>query len=339
MSDKQKLGILGLHHIAIVLPDINGAVKRYWETLGIGPWGYMQFDGTLFHEIELFGKPAPDLVVKGAMASVGPTGLAFDWALTEPNMYQAFYASHGPGVHHLGFAVEDFWAADAQMREMGYEHVIHTKGMGPDPNVFSAYYNTQDRMGVTIELAQFPREFPPPPETYPADPTEAPPSSLGKQFVHMAMAVKDSEELAGRFWDDFGIGPWAIFDFGEGVEDTTYMGQKTEAILRAAVTEVAGVQIVLEQAKNRPNPLGDYVDAMGDGVHHLCFAVADLDAAIDEMKSHGYEAVLISRGFGTNKDGQAAYFDTAKTMGVTIECAVPPSAMDPPEKFYPGMEQ
>lgn len=337
MPQQQKLGILGLHHIAIVLPNVEEAAARYWEALGIGPWAFLQFDGNLFHEVILRGKPAPDLVVQGAMAMIGPTALAFDWALTEPNMYQDFYESHGPGVHHLAFAVEDFDAADAQMRAMGYEHIVTTRGMGPDPNVANAYYDSAARLGVAIELAQMPASFPPPPKTYPADPTQAPPSSLGSRFVHVALAVKDAEGLAHRYWDDLGIGPWAIMDFGEGVEDTRYLGEKTEAVLRVAATQVGPVQIAFEQAKNRPNPLGDYVDAKGEGVHHLCFGVPDLDVAIAEMKEHGYEAVMVSRGFGSNKDGQAAYFDTASTLGVTIECAVPPSAMDPPEKFYPEM--
>lgn len=336
MSDTQKLGILGLHHIAIVLPDVEDAARRYWEALGIGPWAFMQFDGNLFHEVLLRGVPAKDLVVKGAMASLGPTGLAFDWALTTPNMYEDFYGKRGPGVHHLAFAVQDFDAADRHMRAMGYDHLVSTRGMGPDPTVANAYYDSADRLGVVIELAQMPKEFPPPLQTYPVDPTQAPRSRLGSTFVHVAMAVRDAEALAHRFWDDLGLGPWAIMDFGEGVDDTYYRGEKKPAVLRAAATQIGPVQFVLEQPKSPGNPLSDHIEAKGEGVHHLCFAVPDLDAAIGQMRDRGYEAVFVSRGFGSNKDGQAAYFDTLAAMGVTIECAVPPSRMDPPETFYPA---
>lgn len=255
MPEAQKLGILGLHHIAIVLPDVEEAAARYWNTLGIGPWGFSEFDSSVFHEIILRGEPAPHLKVQGAMAMIGPVGLAFDWALTEPNMYQDFFEKHGPGVHHLAFAVEDFDKADAVMREMGYTHVVSTRGMGPDPNVANAYYDSADRLGVVVELAQFPKEFPPPLKMYPADPTQAPPSALGSRFVHVAMAVGDSEGLAKRWWDDLGIGPWALADFGEGIEDTYYLGEPVEGSLRVAAAQIGPVQFVLEQPKGEPAPL------------------------------------------------------------------------------------
>lgn len=53
----------------------------------------------------------------------------------------------------------------------------------------------------------------------------------------------------------------------------------------------------------------------GEGLHHLCYLVDDLDAATKEVESRGYKLLQSGRGMGTNGDGGYAYFETESAPG------------------------
>lgn len=65
----------------------------------------------------------------------------------------------------------------------------------------------------------------------------------------------------------------------------------------------------------------EFLERSGDGVNHICFTVADLEAEKRLMEQRGFPMVY---GFSVPK-GSFAYFDTRKTGNLMIELLQPAS--------------
>ena len=223
------------------------------------------------------------------------------------------------------------------MERLGYPVISSAEGFGPAGDAAAAYFDTVENLGTVIELATMPSQLPTPQMLIP-DPAEAD-RSQGFPFsktAHVAIAVRDAEKAAARYWDELGVGPWQILTFGPEIERATYRGREGPVEIRCAVAQVGPVQIVLEQPLTSPSPLGGFLDASGPGIHHICLLVDDLKAAAGHLEGRGYEPLATASGFGPNRDGEAIYFDTDRDLGVVIELARAPSGAVPVEKTYPA---
>lgn len=69
----------------------------------------------------------------------------------------------------------------------------------------------------------------------------------------------------------------------------------------------------------RPDsPIGKFVDRRGPGLHHVCFAVPDLDGALDRCRAAGIR--LIDEAPRIGADGKRiAFIHPSATGGVLIE--------------------
>lgn len=55
--------------------------------------------------------------------------------------------------------------------------------------------------------------------------------------------------------------------------------------------QVGDVKIELLQATRESSPIHSFVEKKGEGVHHIAFAVEDVDAELKRLKSEGFEAI------------------------------------------------
>lgn len=324
MPAQAKVDIKGAFHIAII-KDVDQTMARFWKDLGIGPWQQMTI-GPLKTSL-LYGKPAPSFAVKAAATQVGFLMLAIDQPLTKPHPYEDIVNKRGGGAHHLAFVVEQMEQATEQMRRLGYTEILAGTGIGPYGDGAGSYFDTVENMGTVIELAKLPREMPATEKVYPAPDEVVGTSNLKiRGAVHVAIAVRDAEKAARHYQEELGIGPWKIFTFGsDDVNAATYLGKKVPLKLKAAYIEIGPFVLVLEQPLTSPSPLQDFLDKNGQGIHHLCLAVDALAPAAEEMRRLGYEETFSAYGFGPNKDGESAYFDTENALGIVIELAKVPT--------------
>jgi len=139
-----------LHHISLVVRDIDRAV-RFYESIGIGPF----VDYPPMHEYVKLQVPDKDafyqLVIK--CAQIGSLQLQ----LIEPgagrSLYKDFLEARGEGVYHLGFAVDDLDQAEAQVRSLGLEAL--SSGRRANGSGF-VYLDTAHKAGVTLLVRQSP---------------------------------------------------------------------------------------------------------------------------------------------------------------------------------------
>jgi len=158
---------------------------------------------------------------------------------------------------------------------------------------------------------------------------------IGK-IAQVAFVVRDLDAKMRTFWDDFGIGPWAIYNFAPPrVKDMTYNGQRRDFSMRVAFAMCGETQIELVQSVTGPNLYEEFLAQCGEGVQHLGIHVSDMDAATLEMRALGYEVVQSGRGYGVQGDGAFAYFATADRLGTLIELIQIPRERYPPDATFP----
>lgn len=141
-----------LHHISIVVRDIQAAVDFY-ESLGIGPF-------TAYPPMREYVRiEVPDeegfynLTIK--CAQIGPVQLQLIQPGEGRSLYKDFLEEKGQGVYHLGFVVDDIQRSASRIEAMGLKTL--SSGRRRDGSGF-AYLNTVDQAGVTLLVRQSPPE-------------------------------------------------------------------------------------------------------------------------------------------------------------------------------------
>lgn len=153
--------------VALVVKDLDQAVRNWFHVLGVGPWQFYTYGKPLVKRMTRHSVPA-EYRMRLALANVGPLRIELIEALEGDTVYQEFVDRHGYGVHHLGILVENMASALQRAREAGFEMTQDGAGFGPDDDGHYAYLDTESRLGTTLEFIQRPKRRNPPEKTYPA---------------------------------------------------------------------------------------------------------------------------------------------------------------------------
>lgn len=99
-----------------------------------------------------------------------------------------------------------------------------------------------------------------------------------QKIEHIGIAVKDIEESNRLF---------------AKLLDTEHY--KMEAVESEGVItsffKIGEVKIELLQATNEESPIHKFVEKKGEGVHHIAFAVDDVNSELKRLKSEGFETI------------------------------------------------
>lgn len=127
--------------------------------------------------------------------------------------------------------------------------------------------------------------------------------SRGTRIAHVGIAVRD---LAGilPFYRDILALPEVPLDDADGA--------------RIAGLAAGESLVELLEAASPESPIGRFVGKRGPGLHHICFAVDDLDAALDRCRAAGVR--LIDERPRVGAEGKRiAFLHPSGTAGVLIE--------------------
>ena len=122
---------------------------------------------------------------------------------------------------------------------------------------------------------------------------------------HLAIVVPDTE-AALRIWRDK-VGLTVL------LSETVNNGSVQLTHLALGNTQLQLVQPLVEG-----HPLFDWLAAHGPGLHHLCFAVDDVEAAAAALPAHGLAPGAPAPHQGT-QGKRALYVDPDGTGGVRVE--------------------
>ena len=98
--------------IAVVVADMESALRSYTENLGWGPWSVFEYAPPLLHDTVVRGQPCEYRMI-GAETSVDGLGFELIQPVSGPSIYQEFLDSHGEGVQHIACMMHS--AADSSL--------------------------------------------------------------------------------------------------------------------------------------------------------------------------------------------------------------------------------
>ena len=120
--------------------------------------------------------------------------------------------------------------------------------------------------------------------------------------------------------EQFGVGAWTrIDDVVFGPDTTTLRGEPVEMTLHVSLGYAGDLQLELIQPVSGPGIHREFLDAHGPGLHHVCFAVDDLDAACAAAEAAGVPVLM--RGSMMDGEIEFAYVDGSAGGAPYVELA------------------
>jgi methylmalonyl-CoA epimerase len=88
--------------------------------------------------------------------------------------------------------------------------------------------------------------------------------------------------------------------------------------VKTAFMPIGGSEIELLESTDPEGPIGKFLAAKGQGVHHLAFRVANIDAALAELKAKGVRLIDETPRYGAG-GARIAFIHPKATGGVLVE--------------------
>ena len=122
---------------------------------------------------------------------------------------------------------------------------------------------------------------------------------------HIGIAVKDLEKAIKYYEDTLGLVCYAI----EEVVD-----QKA----KTAFFKIGQTKIELLESTNSEGPIGRFIEKRGEGIHHIAFAVDNLENSLKEVEDKGVRLIDLKPRKGA-EGLDIAFLHPKSTFGVLTE--------------------
>lgn len=145
-------------------------------------------------------------------------------------------------------------------------------------------------------------------------------SAAFTETMQIGIVVRDLDAAMRRYVDDYGIGPWEVFQINPAdVKNWRELGRPAEPSTRAAVAMVGRVQWELIEPLDDKSIFAQFLAATGGGVHHIAVAAVNFDQTLAAEAKRGKELVLFTE-LGSKYNGiRVAYLGTQRDLGVLLE--------------------
>jgi methylmalonyl-CoA/ethylmalonyl-CoA epimerase len=123
------------------------------------------------------------------------------------------------------------------------------------------------------------------------------------RIAHVGIAVENLEAILPFYRDILGL-PEVPLDDADGA--------------KIAGLAAGDSLIELLEASTPDSPIGKFVARRGPGIHHICFAVHDIDAALDRCRKAGVRLIDDTPRVGA-EGKRIAFLHPSATAGVLVE--------------------
>lgn len=129
------------------------------------------------------------------------------------------------------------------------------------------------------------------------------PAPRGTRIAHLGIAVESLEAILPFYRDILGM-PEVALDDADG----------------ARIKAVAAGESLVEllEPEKSDSPIGKFLAKRGPGIHHICFAVDDLDAMLARCKARGIQLIDETPRIGA-EGKRIAFLHPKSTAGVLVE--------------------
>jgi len=125
-----------------------------------------------------------------------------------------------------------------------------------------------------------------------------------KKIDHIGVAVESLAQALRFYRDTLGL--------------EAELEEVPDQQVRVAMLQVGESHIELLESTSPDGPVGRFLAKRGEGIHHICFQVEDIEAALAQLRAHG--ARLLDERPRVGAGGhRIAFVHPASASGVLIE--------------------
>jgi catechol 2,3-dioxygenase-like lactoylglutathione lyase family enzyme len=309
-----KVKVNRISQVAIAVRDLPLVVENYWSILGIGPWNIYHWEYPAVYGRTYHGRAAWSRE-RICHARVGGFEFELMQPVDGPSLYRDFLEERGEGIHHLQFLVDDL---DEAVRILTEEHgfaSLQSGSCGRSEKGCRYNYMYLAALGCIWEVVQCQEGIAAEPaRRYPEGAALSPAGLKVPAITQVAIAIKDLAWTARAYWNILGIGPWAVYEWGEPlVTRRRYHGRPSRGRDRVALADVGGVRLELWQPVSGDSIYRDFLAEHGEGLHHIGFSVGDAGGVAEVLAGHGF-ASLESGCFGPCEAGNSYHYIDIKPL-------------------------
>jgi methylmalonyl-CoA/ethylmalonyl-CoA epimerase len=129
------------------------------------------------------------------------------------------------------------------------------------------------------------------------------PSQLGTRIAHIGIAVEGLAEGVSFYRDVLGLSDVPL----EDADGARIMGLAVGPSL-----------VELLEADRPDSPIAKFIAKRGPGIHHVCFAVDDLDATLERCRAAGIRLIDQTPRLGA-EGKRIAFLHPSSTSGALVE--------------------
>ena len=136
------------YQLGVVVEDLDRA-RQFYESAGVGP--FLEGPSRAARNRKVHGRPAPDVVVRGLIAQMGPVELELLQPVAGDSIQREALDAVGEHALHLCAYTDDLRRDVAEMAARGFP--VISEGEFDDGGSF-AYFDTREVGGLILELYQ-----------------------------------------------------------------------------------------------------------------------------------------------------------------------------------------
>lgn len=134
--------------------------------------------------------------------------------------------------------------------------------------------------------------------------------------VQVGIVVKDIEKAAAAYADFLGVAvPQWFWTDTEDKAHTEFKGKPSPARAKLAFIELKNITIELIEPDQNPSTWREFLDAEGEGVHHIAFEIKGMEDKMAQLEKKGMP--LLQKG--DYEGGRYAYIDGTAKLGLILE--------------------
>lgn len=137
--------------------------------------------------------------------------------------------------------------------------------------------------------------------------------------IHIGVLVRDIDRAMEAYSKLFHVDAWE--SFGELRENAEYYGKPHKLCYKAAMAPIGALNLELIQPTEPGSVFYDDLEAHGEGMHHVCIAVDDIEKAEEECRALGFTIIdrvpmyEMEPGFSLG----FCFIDSDKVCGMKLE--------------------
>jgi methylmalonyl-CoA/ethylmalonyl-CoA epimerase len=150
---------------------------------------------------------------------------------------------------------------------------------------------------------------------------------LFNETRQIGIVVPNLEAALKTYVEEYGIGPWQIFEYGPSNGADMIVGdEEVEYAMRVAITKVGSVEWELIEPLDDKSIYAQFLAQTGGGLHHVAVGIDSYSDTLQTLRSKGHS---ILQG-GSQKGGGAtyAYMSTDRDIGVITEIVDWPEGLE-----------